>query len=492
MEENKQHRIVDENDKVLVFLPSTSEKFQFNSEMEPNLTGQILHNKLFIEKKQKISDEHKQFTATCSAIEQTIQQLNLKENLLREKLCILQEQAEEEGELSLTYSKFRKTNRKIYEINEKQRGLEKLQSVYFNYTEEWRTDKLVLTAGQLVRIDFFRRQIRYLSPSVHSSSGLFQPLHLSPVVEVKEKTRTKTLEYIYTIGGETQHGKPMNSFERYDPIRNSWKTLPNLPFVRSFMGLCDFDGYIYVIGGRDEPSHQSSAPINQASSPSHPTSSVFRYNRELEKWQEMKSMSISRSSPAVTVLNGYIYVMGGDIGDNTTTQSVERYDPVRNIWKKMSPMLKARRHFGVEVLDGYIHAVGGTPDTYPSIEKYDLVTNEWSMVKIEYWDDKSPLYYSTSTCALNNKLYILNDIGISTYVPSTGLWHRIDKIRWRYQLFGVCVVYGYIYIVSTDDCGNTTLYKYDPQFLRFTSVQQIPNLREYPGIVTSSSLRSVD
>ena len=81
---------------------------------------------------------------------------------------------------------------------------------------------------------------------MHPSSGLFQPLHLPPEIEVTNKTRTKALEYIYTIGGETQEGEPMNVFERYDPIINSWQTLPNLPFVRSFMGLCDFDGYIYM------------------------------------------------------------------------------------------------------------------------------------------------------------------------------------------------------------------------------------------------------
>ena len=104
-------------------------------------------------------------------------------------------------------------------------------------------------------------------------------------------------------------------------------------------------------------------------------------------------------------------------------------------------MLEARHQFGVAVLEGHIHAVGGTPGPDPSVEKYDVVTDKWSMVKIKYWDRKSPQYYSTSICALDNKLYILNDIGILTYVPSTGVWNRNTKISWTYQLFGVCVVY---------------------------------------------------
>ena len=72
-----------------------------------------------------------------------------------------------------------------------------------------------------------------------------------------------------------------------------------------------------MIGGRDKQRR--------------PTSSVFRYNRVSENWQEIESMSISRSAPAVAVLDGYIYVMGGDIEGDNTTQSVERYDPVLNI-----------------------------------------------------------------------------------------------------------------------------------------------------------------
>ena len=126
MEEKKQHRIVDENENLMVVLPFNSEKFHFKSELEPNLTGQILHKKLVIEKKQKISsDEHKQFMDTCSAMEEMIKQLNLKKALLRKKLCVLQEKENEDG----NYSKIGKTSRKIYAINEKQHRLERRQSV---------------------------------------------------------------------------------------------------------------------------------------------------------------------------------------------------------------------------------------------------------------------------------------------------------------------------------------------------------------------------
>ena len=322
----------------------------------------------------------------------------------------------------------------------------------------------------------------YLTPSVDKNQRtdtIKQSIYLSPYIELKNKTRTKALEWIYLIGGETQHGEPLDIFERYDPIKNSWSQLAPLPFVRSFMGLCDLGGYLYVIGGRDAPRR--------------PVSSVFRYNRVLDEWQEMKSMLTRRSAPAVAVLNGYIYVMGGDrdIEDGGTTNSVERYDPVLNIWEQIPRMTFARHHFGADVLDGYLYVVGGSAVNGSFVEKYDPDSNNWSLVEAKSSGHELSVYYNSSVCSLDNKLYIMDDIGITTYAPSKNKWTNLETISNKIQNLGSCIAEGNLFIVNTDK-HSTSFNKYDIRSMEWVNVQQIPTKRFYPGIITSSSIRESD
>ena len=55
---------------------------------------------------------------------------------------------------------------------------------------------------------------------------------------------------IYVAGGMTgETGRPLATFQRYDPRSDSWTTLPQLPEpVRAGKGAA-LDGSIYVVGG---------------------------------------------------------------------------------------------------------------------------------------------------------------------------------------------------------------------------------------------------
>ena len=80
-----------------------------------------------------------------------------------------------------------------------------------------------------------------------------------------------------------------------------------------------------------------------------------------------------------------VYTVGGHTNDYegllSYLTSVERYDPATNAWETMAPMPTARRSFGVAVLDGKLYVVGGEMPwdarLLKVVERFDPATNTW-------------------------------------------------------------------------------------------------------------------
>ena len=84
-------------------------------------------------------------------------------------------------------------------------------------------------------------------------------------------------------------------------------------------------------------------------------------------------MSTRRSSVGVAILNGYLYAVGGYDGvARQCLNSVERYDPVSDEWSIVEPMNQRRSGAAVAVLENFLYAIGGHdgPDIRKSVERY--------------------------------------------------------------------------------------------------------------------------
>ena len=90
------------------------------------------------------------------------------------------------------------------------------------------------------------------------------------------------------------------------------------------------DGKLYVAGG--DTVHGLS-------------NSVHRYDPAANAWEEVASMNCGRSAYSAAVRDGRLYVAGGEDEDGSTLASVERYDPSTNTWEAMAPMSNARKGF---------------------------------------------------------------------------------------------------------------------------------------------------
>ena len=128
-----------------------------------------------------------------------------------------------------------------------------------------------------------------------------------------------------------------------------------------------------------------------------------------------------RSYHAAAVVNGKIYVMGGDGGDNKPVATVQVYDPAIGTWSACANMPTARALFGASAVGGTIYAVGGTTrglDKLAVVEAYDTATNTWTRRA-----DMPTPRNALSTAVVDGKVYAIGGWGIDR--PEGG-WEALD------------------------------------------------------------------
>ena len=93
-------------------------------------------------------------------------------------------------------------------------------------------------------------------------------------------------------------------------------------------------------------------------------------------------MATWRRAHAVAVLDGKLYVAGGDTVHGLSN-SVHRYDPAANAWEEVASMRFTRKFCSAAVLNGKLYVAGGrgTDRHHLSyVECYDPSTNSWEEV----------------------------------------------------------------------------------------------------------------
>ena len=192
-------------------------------------------------------------------------------------------------------------------------------------------------------------------------------------------------------------------------------------------------------------------------------------------------MSVPRSLPSGTMVNGKIYAIGGHrTPKQTATKIVEAYDIATNSWSTCASIPTSRVWHAACALDGKIYVLGGVPvhqrvDTlspYTLVERYDPTSDTW--------DTCAPLptgRMSLSACTVNGKIYAIGGYSKTTtsavvevYDPVTDLWSTKQPMNNPRGEMGLTVRRGKIHAI----CGGmwngvriTKLYNdfevYDPE-----------------------------
>ena len=190
------------------------------------------------------------------------------------------------------------------------------------------------------------------------------------------------------------------------------------------------------------------------------------------QWTRKADMPTARTGFATSVVNGKVFVIGGNIqlkrgefGD-LSASTVEMYDPETDTWEQKANMPTARSGVSVSVVDRKIYAIGGSklktiqmPHGFSSeseelatVEMYDPITDTWTQKA------DMPTPKKTMTCVVNGKIYAIGGWltthekphleTVEVYDPGTDTWAKAENMNCARCSAAIGVVNGEIYAIG--------------------------------------------
>jgi hypothetical protein len=185
--------------------------------------------------------------------------------------------------------------------------------------------------------------------------------------------------YMYQLGG--YNGTAGISTTYYAPINangtlGSWTSTTALPTTLYNATAVVYNGYVYVMGGYNGSSEQSTVYYAQLNS-----------NGTIGTWNTTTSMTFARQLATSAVNNGFVYVLGGSSAG--TAASTVYYAPFNangtiGTWNMATSLPAVRAGASTIVNNGYIYEIGGgtTPSCTPAgtnTSYYATINNDGSI-----------------------------------------------------------------------------------------------------------------
>jgi N-acetylneuraminic acid mutarotase len=196
--------------------------------------------------------------------------------------------------------------------------------------------------------------------------------------------------FVYPTSGPAAW-TPINNAWEYDPAADTWKALAPMPSKRGSPVAVAVGEKIYVIGGVGLLPGSTETAMG-FTTPQASVGTVEEYDPETNTWRERSPMPTPRNHTTAGAVNGKIYVIGGRVGaafisEATDVSVVEEYDPAADKWSApRSRMPTARSALGSGVLNGRIYVAGGEFQdphmmaTFRAVEAYDPASDSWSIM----------------------------------------------------------------------------------------------------------------
>lgn len=169
--------------------------------------------------------------------------------------------------------------------------------------------------------------------------------------------------YVLTGGADGLVFSATKAFYKYDPVADSWQTLPDYPGPSRGYGIGDtWDGKLYFGFGQ-----ASNGALMDDLWTWDPATNVFT---------ELPSCPCAgRVHPAFVAVDGKVYVGTGGAGGNLDDWWV--YDIASQAWAQRTNIPEARHHPYQFALDGEIYVGNGHVTSW---YKFDPATNSWTAV----------------------------------------------------------------------------------------------------------------
>ena len=168
---------------------------------------------------------------------------------------------------------------------------------------------------------------------------------------------------IYVIGGEESiSGEGITNCECYDPFTKSWDILEFMPTRRCFLGVCSIDEKIYAIGGGDFDYRYGrwTGDHNQCE----------QYNPIKNSWASMTDMPSPRRGCVATSVDNKIYVIGGYYDGIFLTKNEEFTPPSAEI--NEMPSVSVTSPLENANLSGFTDILGTVSDNDGTVQSVQI------------------------------------------------------------------------------------------------------------------------
>ena len=220
--------------------------------------------------------------------------------------------------------------------------------------------------------------------------------------------------YIFGGSGAMTQDAPSATLDtawEYDPAADTWKAIAKLTAKRTAGAAVEVGGKIYFIGG----SSDLTGPDGKVQNAGLVVGTNEAYDPATNRWETRKPMPTPRNHPAIGVVGGKIYVIGGRITANNiggftaaNVDVVEEYNPATDSWRAMNRMPTARSGQGWATYQGKIYVAGGEQRDYHiegplrDVEVFDPAVNDWYRLP-----SMPTARHGVNVAAYNGKLFVI-------------------------------------------------------------------------------------
>ncbi len=231
---------------------------------------------------------------------------------------------------------------------------------------------------------------------------------------------------VYVMGGyDNAYDGTSTQVDILDLKTKSWSRGAPLPGPETHGGVATDGKYIYFVGGQSGP--QESTDL---------TDKAWKYYPDKDLWIPYLSLPEVRAGGTLAYADNALHYFGG-VGANRITNHADhfvlKYNTPDPHWERAAPMPRSTDHVTSAVLDGKIYVIGGEHGheysyvPHYDVQAYDLATGTWSY--------KAPLPVAVShaeytTFVYDGQIWTLNGqtsaedltTQVASYDPVADLW----------------------------------------------------------------------
>jgi hypothetical protein len=152
---------------------------------------------------------------------------------------------------------------------------------------------------------------------------------------------------IYILGGNDEKGATATCWE-FDPIRDSWRSIPSMPEPRYAHDAFVYRGSLIVLGGMSERQGRTDFPRT-----------IEAYDLKSGKWSRIGEMPTGLARAGVTIWKDRVVCAGGIDEYHKAVATVRVFDPGTETWGFLPPLPEARNRLCLSSMGGTLVAVGG-------------------------------------------------------------------------------------------------------------------------------------